>query len=943
MDLNTEAGEEGEPTPRSRLRVRAANTQAKEETKGKKSRGHKRKAEVNVEKLYMQENFKEPTPSPLETIFESPKIQRKRMGKGNKGEEDTEAVTLMSVRKVKRICNFPSYYGPPKLKTRQRKDRARKLSKTTGARVPKGSGVSMEEVMAALACLSDSEEKLDENIKGFCNNSFVASPSSEFYSGNIIRPDTSEAAMDYVIHNMSNLNVTLPESQIGNENTALIDVVTEQLLLDNPLPFDDELSGQKRASRDKRVRRRSGRVTACPSLSNELITVSEEQPVQTDIGLVDNLPSDKKCSKDYLLPINEPCEPDGPSQNENLCRRSEKVTLYNMEGEKLSPTSEEPSTTCSLRQKHTPSDDPPLLSDFPKTLPEKPEDVLVIPPTREKNVKKRVKIKKTDENSKGSPVNDDTRKMAKERAKQRKPVQDTSEIVKKSQKLDLGQKRENSAKSETVLVKKSKNSRMKTDGETKSIVRGDDIVKIDKSSIVEQKAMSNTCFNSMLHQSVLVVPEKGFLSKGKGDNGQGRTGKEGRRPARSKRRVSGVERPLYRISLTTIETPESSPVLSEDLSSSHSFNTSSECSQIKVNDQGTNYSALRESGSEVLWQSSLSATVPSAQNMTGISIGNLESSVHTPVSGQLVQTTSPCVPISSTSVTTTLNTQSSINPTTTTCASSFHANKDGLKTACSPTSPSAQLAALSLQTDFLQSPTTPISIPKTKKDAKRRSSRLSFDHPQIKIVQATDSHLGSFWATSPALSKMELDKTITADECSSNSVIPASAIPCKLQTQNIPGVENLIPEDPNITEPTHSLKTGIKKPFRKMKKRYNQSATKDKTRKKDSREVQLKARASQEKVNKAKAQTEPILNVIREHSEPTLTSVITNSSEPMLPDITRKHYNVCVASSLVARKEERRHDSMQSLQASDPSSEQKVTNPTHEAENDNFKCNSKIL
>ncbi|KAK4320208.1 hypothetical protein Pmani_008899 [Petrolisthes manimaculis] len=936
MDLNAETGEEEEATPRSRLRVRAANTQAKEETKGKKSRGHKRKAEVNVEKLYMQENFKEPTPSPLETIFESPKLQRKRMGKGNKGEEDTEAVTLMSLRKVKRICNFPSYYGPPKLKTKQRKDRARKLSKTTGARVPKGSGVSMEEVRAALACLSDSEEQVDENKKGFCNNSFVDSPSSEFYSGNIIRPDTSEAAMDYVIHNMSNLNVTLPESQIGNENAALLDVVTEQLLLDNPLPFDDELSGQKRASRDKRVRRRSGRVTACPSLSNELIPVSEEPPVQTDIGLVDNLPSDKEYSKDYLLPINEPCEPDEPSQNENLCRKSKKVTLCSIEGEKLSPTSEEPSTTCSLRQKHTPS-------DFPKTLPEKPEDMSVIPPTQEKNVKKRVKIKKTNVNSKGSAVNGDTREMAKERAKQRKPVQDTSEIAKKSQKLDLGRKRENSAKSETVFVKKSKNSRMKVDGETKSIVRGDDIVDIGTSSIVEQKAVSNTCFNARLHQSVLVVPEKGFLSKGKGDNGQSRTGKEGRRPARSKRRVSGVERPLYRISLTTIETPESSPVLSEDLSSSHSFNTSSECSQIKVNDQGTNSFALRESGSEVLWQSSLSATVPSARNMTGISIRNLESSVHTPVSGQLVQTTSPCVPTSSTSVTTTLNTQSSIDPTTTTCASSFHANKDGLKTACSPTSPSAQLAALSLQTDFLQSPATPISIPKTKKDAKRRSSRLSFDHPQISIVQATDSHLGSFWATSPALRKMELDKIITANECSSNSVIPASVIPCKLQTQNIPGVENLIPENPNITEPKHSLMTGIKKPFRKMKKRSSQSTTKIKTKKKDSREVQLKAMASQEKVNKAKTQTEPILTVIREHSEPTLTSVITNSSEPLLPDINREHYNVCVASSLVAREEERRHDSMQSLQVSDPSSEQKVTNPTHEAENDNIKCNSELL
>lgn len=145
-----------------RLRVRTAKLTESLLEKSKKEVGaleqklsgsSKRKAEVTVESLYLQKNYKEPSSTPLETIFETP-----RPSKGvQQGQVSPDTFLLMANRKLKRLCLFPSHHQLPRNKLKQRKERALKMKRLTGVQVPLGKAFSEDDVLAVLSCLTEEE------------------------------------------------------------------------------------------------------------------------------------------------------------------------------------------------------------------------------------------------------------------------------------------------------------------------------------------------------------------------------------------------------------------------------------------------------------------------------------------------------------------------------------------------------------------------------------------------------------------------------------------------------------------------------------------------------------------------------------------------------------------------------------------------------------------
>ena len=220
---------------------------------GEKKRGSKRKAEVNIESLYCQENVKDVAPSPLETIYESPRKEQVR-GRGRKPKvvdlvsSTAAGMHVMGVKKMKRFCSFASYYYPPKQKVKVRKDRAKKLKQLTGVKIPKGT-VSDETLKTVLATLSEDEEQ-NENIP---NNENCEMMTSGFYIGNVIRPDVEDPSVSEVIKNISSMQMITESCDEKVPKDFLGDI-------DCSLPLFEEKTGcQPPASRQKKSRRRSSR------------------------------------------------------------------------------------------------------------------------------------------------------------------------------------------------------------------------------------------------------------------------------------------------------------------------------------------------------------------------------------------------------------------------------------------------------------------------------------------------------------------------------------------------------------------------------------------------------------------------------------------------------------------------------------------------------------
>lgn len=139
-----------------RLRVRTPKLTGSLQEKDMSPLGQrlsKRKAEVSLESLYLQKNYKDPSSTPLETIFESP-----RLSKGvQQGRASPDSALLMANRKLKRLCIFSSHHQLPRNKMKQRKERALKMKRLTGVQVPLGKAFSEDDVLAVLSCLAEED------------------------------------------------------------------------------------------------------------------------------------------------------------------------------------------------------------------------------------------------------------------------------------------------------------------------------------------------------------------------------------------------------------------------------------------------------------------------------------------------------------------------------------------------------------------------------------------------------------------------------------------------------------------------------------------------------------------------------------------------------------------------------------------------------------------
>ncbi|CAL4176695.1 unnamed protein product, partial [Meganyctiphanes norvegica] len=324
-----------------RPRVTATNSKNKTEEK----RPKKRKAEISVEVLYKQENYKEVCPTALETIFESPTNSKRRVsGRETRKRESSKGNENESFgpQKVKRFCQFGCYYYPTKQKSSMRKSRARKIEKK-GIKIPKGGVITNEDLQAALANLSDEENDLN------VNNSFHNSTrnttldtsdifdfktptkqggykkyqkdesTSIFYSGNIIKPDeTSDALMDDTLKNMM-MNMDLDE--IRDIKLPFTEEVNEfendDVALKIPAFFDfDTTLGFE--SKGNKSRRRSGRVT---DIRNSGIFM----PIGTEVSKDDCESDRNKISEHSIIPDNTQILKDSEIQDNvlegRICRR----------------------------------------------------------------------------------------------------------------------------------------------------------------------------------------------------------------------------------------------------------------------------------------------------------------------------------------------------------------------------------------------------------------------------------------------------------------------------------------------------------------------------------------------------------------------------------------------------------------------------------------------
>ncbi|KAG7166783.1 uncharacterized protein LOC121869026 isoform X1 [Homarus americanus] len=446
-----------------------------------KNRGCKRKAEVNIESLYRQENYQEISSTPLETIYESPHCSRggKRTNRGRGSnndkltyvETDTD-LSLMAAKKLKRICLFASHYNPSKQKIRHRKERARKMKQTKGVKIPKGTTISVEDLEAVLACLSDDEDDQIENNQNVTNSKFPGVVSdSGFYVGNITRADTSDAVMEDITQDMDALTVN--KSQVHADLQSRADHTVKAQMLEQflPLPiFDEPPLSHSFSSREKKLRRRSGRLLGCvlPPVERTLEAILDEEQCVADV----------QCCHPSTLTI-------------------------------LSPVNNS-STPEILHESSTTVEIDSVVAEPKESAGKKP----LKPRQRKKNV-----INCDDD--KGSEHTNEQRIVAKKRAKQRKPQHEEGKKVKK---LEMGTKRQNKSEVDKRIKKRR-------DYEVDGV-----------NSIGEKTLSMNYPLVSQVTSEVVTLPcdkarvnrhDEGAVKPNRGSNRRGT------------RRLSGKQQPLY--------------------------------------------------------------------------------------------------------------------------------------------------------------------------------------------------------------------------------------------------------------------------------------------------------------------------------------------------------------------------------------------------------------
>lgn len=592
------------------------------------NRRFKRKAEVTVENLYRQQNVKEVTSTPLETIYESPR--HKKGGKWNIREEtvgDTD-LSVMAVKKLKRLCLFASHYNPSKQKIRSRKERARKMKQLKGVKIPKGTSISFKDLEAVLACLSEDENQNENNH--ITNSTFSSlTESVGFYSGNIIQPDMGNTSVDDITQNMNALLVD--NSKLHKEiHLDLENIMTDPIFHEDFLSSsitDEPLKPQSLNSREKKTRRRSGKLSWC--LLQPLCKTLEE-------------PLNKIQNKGEESSLNQHC----------LLMTDSSLTTSSPADDKEKPCISEVCESSLIVKEISNDKCEQMGTELHKT-------------SKDRKTKESVThIQKDVE--KYSEFPDEQRTAAKQRAKQRKPQNEQGNEIKKAKKLEIGLKR--SGKSEADSVIKKRRSSKATDSLGKKEVPS---LPSNATSEIMLLSPDNGLYTDLQSSQEVTVSK----------STRGTVQKKGNK--QRKRRVSGIQRPLYR----TILEPES------DTSNSTS--------------------------------------------------DHLDSTAD----ASFTNCVEPCMKLKSTSIVSQDGIAISQSPTV---------PPVGDTVICySPSSPSAQMAALSLHTDqFSTSPSVnTVQLPithynmKTKQKVQRRSARLSIERITSEgLLNNSASGFGSYWS-----------------------------------------------------------------------------------------------------------------------------------------------------------------------------------------------------
>lgn len=205
---------------------------------------------MSLESLYLQKNYKDPSSTPLETIFESP-----RPSKGvQQGRASPDAALLMTNRKLKRLCIFSSHHQLPRNKLKQRKERALKMKRLTGVQVPLGKAFSEDDVLAVLSCLAE-EEAATPSIYQEQEKEVLEPP-------NTFAPDLVEG----MISVLNSLQMD-SEPSLGSPNQAYMEVTP----------------GQSQPSKERKKRRRCELFSQVKvnSSSTPSASTSRSQPPKT--------------------------------------------------------------------------------------------------------------------------------------------------------------------------------------------------------------------------------------------------------------------------------------------------------------------------------------------------------------------------------------------------------------------------------------------------------------------------------------------------------------------------------------------------------------------------------------------------------------------------------------------------------------------------------------
>nr|XP_045619523.1 uncharacterized protein LOC123771145 [Procambarus clarkii] len=744
-----------------RLRSRAAqitngednSDEAEDNGRRRKYSGFKRKAAINVESLYLQENCKNATSTPLETIYELPRFiengkstVREDTQECDQSKEDIDvadlSMSVMAARKIRRFCLFPSHYFPPKQKTRFRKERARKMKQLRGVKIPKGTAISAEELEAVLACLFEDEGQNAKPIditKRFSN----ITENIGFYEGNIIKPDINNEGVDDIIKNMDALRVNKSKLQkeVPSESE---DTIKTHLIFDDFLSStitDEPKQPCSPNCHEKKVRRRSGRLLACPLQSVDktldvpikgMQRIAELSPLNLQNSFMTDS-SGTTCLAADVKPQNVPSHELGKSpldigvssdiklvqvdtqfHNEITIKKETKNNLFVPEELwRTSVSTENLSSDIKLEQ---------LDTKFHKAIKVKqkkestknlsrPEELfkssvsvekafnvntLDVDTKLRKTIKveqKKVSIKdKERDNILYSEPSTEQRAAAKEKTKQRKPQSEQGKET-KVKRLEMGIKRSSKSYVDNQMKKRRdcKNDTIELFAENVSEL---------KSSLINI-VLNSPSPNNLLDTGLLNLSESAALKPQKGCRGKGKSRSRGRR------RVSGIQKPLYSTILQPASPSDSS---NKSLDQLDGAVESDPCLRLNI-------------------LTSTSPTVPLSGSMVGC---------------------------------------------------------------CSPVSPSAGMAALTLNTDkpstsstakICQSPISRLNR-KINTKARRRSSRLSMDFAASEgIPNNSASGFGSYWSScSPSITPVPniyMNTLPKVDEKGNIASRPSNILNCK--------------------------------------------------------------------------------------------------------------------------------------------------------------------